>query len=360
MLITNDFPTPLPDQNRPVSDWTLEERCRFIGDFMQGVTSGMNFASIRVFGFDRVVERDRGMLHIHQKRYFLDGVHKLGIGDEPPAVLASDYHVLSNALGGIRMRGAIESDEKAWFFYLPPTGTHDMALQVDGFPLADYTSWHANNGELLGHPGLVVVITHLHSRGDPYHGGYFLYTGSDPVPAGERCRQSLGEQPPELLPAEFDESVWPEERRFKSYRNFWLGWAGLTATGSMQAFGEAGYETVRHGLGNLLYSWAPRFEAAFLADAPPVPPGPRFARVFAGVHELANLGPDGSDSGTEDSVARVTVQRDLIELNGEELTAEQVAHAQRAVRDAWAGLAARYGVSVEAEFGPAVSSWRFH
>ena len=166
------------------------------------------------------------------------------------------------------MRWARESDEKAWFFYLPATGSHDLALQVDGFPLADYRSWHANNGELLGHPGTIVVITHLHSRGDPYHGGYFLSTGDDPVPTGERLRTALGEQPPELVAPEFDEADWPADRRCKAYRNFWWGWAGLTATGSLQAWDADGYETVRHGLGDLLYSWAPRFEAAFLADAP--------------------------------------------------------------------------------------------
>ena len=357
MLITNDYPMPLPDQGRPVGDWTLEERCRFIGEFLETVTSAMNFASIRVFGFDRVVERDLGMLRIHQRQYFLDGVRKLGIADDPPAVLSAKYHLLSNALGGIRMRWARESDEKAWFFYLPPTGTHDLALQVDGFPLADYTSWHANNGELLGHPGLIVVITHLHSRGDPYHGGYFLYTGSDAVPDSERCQTSFGEQPPGLVPAEFDEREWPSERRCKSYRNFWSGWAGLTATGSMQTFGAAGYDTMRHGLGNVLYSWAPRLDAAFLADTRAEPPGPRFARVFEGVHQLANLDPE---SRTEDSVARVDVQGELIDLNEDELTADQLAHARRGVKDAWAGLAAQYGVRAEAEFTPGGSSWRFY
>jgi hypothetical protein len=356
MLITNDFTTPLPDPSRAATDWTLAERCQFIGDFMGGVTTGMNYASIRLFGFDRVVERDLGMLHVHQKRYFIDGVRKLGIGDDPPAVLAAKYHLLSNALGGVRMRWARESDEKAWFFYLPPTGSHDMALQVDGFPIADYQSWHANNGELLGQLGLVVVITHLHSRGDPYHGGYFLYTGSDPVPTEDRFRMALGEEPPELEASEFDDSEWPADRRSKSYRNFWLGWAGLTATGSLNSFGDAGYETVRHGLGNLLYSWAPRFDAAFLAGASSEPRGARFARLFAGVHTLANL---ACESIVDGSGAQVTVEGELLELNEEELNPQQMAEGQRAVKDAWGGLAKLYGVSVEAKPGPSGSSWRF-
>lgn len=357
MRITNDFPTSLPDSTRPAKDWTLEEGCAFVGRFFETLTNAINFASVRIAGYDRYVARDRAMVRAHQERYFLDGVRKLGIGGEPPAVLAANYHLLSNALGGVRMRGAVESPEKAWFFYLPFTGSPAYAFETEAIPLADYTAWHARNGELLGNPGLVVVITHMHARGDPYHGGYFLDTGTASVPVADRCRTSWGEQPPELVSPDFDEREWPDERRFRALRNFWRDWADSCATSSLQSFGHDGYHVVRSGFETVLYSWSPLLEAAFPAEAPHEPPAGRFARIFSGLHQLANRCPETADDG---AATRVEVQKSLLSIDKSDLSREQVSRADRATKEAWDGLAALFGARVEVEFGPDGSAWRFY
>src|SRR5260221_12267835 len=51
---------------------------------------------------------------------FLTGLAKLGLTGLPHAVAAAQYHVFSNALGGVKTEVLTESDRKAWVRYPPP------------------------------------------------------------------------------------------------------------------------------------------------------------------------------------------------------------------------------------------------
>lgn len=156
--------------------------------------------------------------HLEQ---FLPGLHKLGLSDLPPAVACAQYHVLSNALGGVRVEWIPESDTKSWVRYLPPRwifdGTAVCAIPTD-VSRAMLRGWHGHNGVSLGNPRLGFVCTMQTTDVQPGLEGYYLET-DEPLAEDDRVRFRPGERPsnqPVALPL----PSWDAVRLAKVERNY--------------------------------------------------------------------------------------------------------------------------------------------
>lgn len=355
MEITNEFGVVLPDVDRPASSWGALERANVAAGYLASVMQASNYTILRELGSKRVAERDVRLVRAQQDGHFIEGCRRLGITDEPHAVMCAKYHALSNALGGLRMRYAIESPHKAWVFYLPSPCRPDAAAESVDQAIADFANWHARNGELLGNQGLVFVVTHAFARGDYYNAGYWLDTGRA-VEAEDRCRFSWGERiPDELGRPGFDADSWPEARRAKVLQRYWLSWLRAAAQASAQVLGSEGIDCVRHGITVATYSWLDRLVAAFASDPTESAPA-RAARVFAGVHTMCGLDVDLDLDGRDA----------LVEL-GEELVTGVVDVAGGMDRDlgnvllaSWAGPCRHLGAQVGREVRRSGSVWTFN
>src|SRR5579875_1025865 len=227
VVLDNDFVGG--ERPGPYDTWTLAETALAASAYWDAVGLNLDNAIIRDFGLEPFSDFIRDLFTSHQRQFFLPGLEKLRIDPQlPPAVRAARYHLLSNAVAGIRTRNVDESPEKAWILYLPATGQIGEPAYIEEHWISIFRGWHARNGLSLGRPGLVFVATHLTSRGDPFTGGYFLDTGDQNVAPGERFTEGFGESAPPLdrwLHPEVDEAEWPLERRLKALRNFSVHWA---------------------------------------------------------------------------------------------------------------------------------------
>src|SRR6478735_4287558 len=77
-------------------------------------TGGMQLMIMREKGVDALERFKIVILGLHQEGHYLEGLKKLGIGGDPPAVAAAKYHYLSNRIGGLGLEYAEESPKKAW------------------------------------------------------------------------------------------------------------------------------------------------------------------------------------------------------------------------------------------------------
>ncbi len=129
---------------------------------------------------------------------FLPGLEKLGLTGEPDAVACAKYHVLSNALGGVRVEWIPESDTKSWVRYLPPRWIFD-GTAVCGVPSevneAMLRGWHGHNGVSLGNDCLGFVATSQTTDGQPGLVGYYIEE-PEPLEPNGRVRFRPGERPP--------------------------------------------------------------------------------------------------------------------------------------------------------------------
>ena len=160
-----------------------------------------------------------------QEALFLPGLAKLGLDGLPHAVACAQYHYLSNAMGGVKVAYARESDRKAWVCYPPPrwiwAGT--AACAVPGrVSAAMLHAWHGNNGVLLGNPRLGFVCVGQTVEGHPGLEGYYL-EHDRPLEPAERLRFAPNEAPPRYDPAAMPRPPavdWPAERLRKAMRNY--------------------------------------------------------------------------------------------------------------------------------------------
>ena len=108
------------------------------------------------------------------------------------------YHVLSNALGGVRVEWIPESDTKSWVRYLPPRWIFD-GTAVCGIPTelsrAMLRGWHGHNGVSLGNDRLGFVATSQTTDGQPGLVGYYVEEAEALAPE-ERVRFRPGERHP--------------------------------------------------------------------------------------------------------------------------------------------------------------------
>jgi hypothetical protein len=158
---------------------------------------------------------------------FLSSFEKLGLTGLPDAVACAQYHVLSNAIGGVAVEYLPESDRKAWvrfryprWMYAGPTLCGVPVEVSRGF----LRGWYAHNGVSLRNPRLGFVCVSEDMTGEFGFCGYFLE--HDRVLAeDERLQFRRGERPPA-----FDPSLqpvppaaqWSAERLAKARRNYAL------------------------------------------------------------------------------------------------------------------------------------------
>lgn len=210
---------------------------------------GRTFAALAAITYrekgEQAVRQLMGMILNQQGgASYLEGLRKLGIrDDEPPAVKAAKYHVLSNQLGGLDMEYVEETPKKVWIRYHAPKGTY-AGVAMLAMPAAidnEMTrGWHARNGLRMGCPRLGWVATKSLMQMDPYMEGYFMEYDRDLAPGEEWRYESVVSTPafdPSKMPL-LDPQVWPEARKLKAGRNFARLYVGMTVDCLFQLVGQ--------------------------------------------------------------------------------------------------------------------------
>ena len=224
---------------------------------------------------------------------FLPGLDKLGLADEPHAVACAKYHVLSNALGGVRVEWIPESDTKSWVRYLPPRWIFD-GTAVCGIPTelsrAMLRGWHGHNGVSLDNERLGFVATSQTTDGQPGLVGYYVEE-AEPLAPEDRVRFRPGERPPgpaEPLPA----PSWDPVRLAKVERNYSMNYIHTILPAMVEVLGPADTRTVATVVGHQIGMQYHQSVMAMLGDDAPF--ADRFARLLAGHGPQSELDPDGS------------------------------------------------------------------
>jgi len=300
----------------------ITDICRLGGTLAFNIDNGLTLSVIQHHGHEIAEEIQFRVLRSHQKHLFLGGLKKLGLdGEMSDAVRCAKFHVLSNYLGGLRVRYAEEASGKAWVVYDTPywidspwTSSMSGAVIRPEMMYKTMAAWHANNGPFLGNNRLAFVLTQLVPRGDACDAGYFIDTGRELGPS-ERLQFEWADGLPaglELGPPELDESVWPIERQAKAWRNFSVAYVGGRLYWLIDELGEA--EAARlfeHAFRLALLQHRERVcEALGIDDEP----GPlRAARIWAGWH--ASWGDEVEvDQASDDKVTGIVRRSRLHEV----------------------------------------------
>jgi hypothetical protein len=303
------------------------------------------------------------MLRFHQEKYFISGLKKLGLdAEDSDAVRCAKYHCISNAIGGLRTRYAVESKDKAWVFYYPHTCEHTaptvgQAIHTRENMIVDYRGWHANNGELLGNHGLIFVATHFMADGDPFDAGYFFDTGVF-VPPGERSCVQAGERIPLTLkfqPPAVDPALWPEDRRSKAMRHYAVTWAADRIWTVVHEFGDEGMQPVAHGLGLVVYQWLPRLVDAFVDLQSDSPGLEQFLRVFEGIQAMAGCVPEVRRT---EGGAMLTCRRSIHDFVAGDVSSVDASRIDAALRQAWTKIADHFDPKIRLVTGTR-GNWQF-
>lgn len=225
---------------------------------------------------------------------FHPGLKKLGLTDEPDAVACAKYHVLSNALGGVRVEWIPESDTKSWVCYLPPRWIFD-GTAVCGIPTelsrAMLRGWHGHNGVSLGNDRLGFVATSQTTDGQAGLAGYYIEEAS-PLEPEERVRFRPGERPPgpaQPLPT----PTWDPVRLAKVERNYAMNYIHTMLPAMTNVVGPADTRAVATVVGHQIGVQFHQTIMEILGDGSPFEQ--RFARLLR-AHgpdcEVDTTGPD--------------------------------------------------------------------
>lgn len=194
---------------------------RALGELYHRYLTGLLLALVTRHGTARTVEVVRRTFRRQHLELFLPGLVKLGLQDLPHAVACAQYHVLSNALGGVQVSWIPESDTRSWVRYHPPRWIFD-GTAVCGIPTevsrAMLWGWHAHNGVTLGNPRLGFVCTGQTTDAQAGLEGYYVEE-AEPLEPEDRLRFRPGERPPgppALLPL----PQWDPRRLAKVERNY--------------------------------------------------------------------------------------------------------------------------------------------
>lgn len=182
---------------------------------------------------------------------FHPGLEKLGLTDEPDAVACAKYHVLSNALGGVRVEWIPESDRKSWVRYLPPRWIFD-GTAVCGIPTelsrAMLRGWHGHNGVSLGNDRLGFVATSQTTDGQPGLVGYYVEE-DEPLEPDDRVRFHPGERPPgPAVP--LPTPTWDPVRLAKVERNYATNYIHTILPAMTEVLGPADTRSVATVVGH--------------------------------------------------------------------------------------------------------------
>jgi hypothetical protein len=192
-----------------------------VGELYHRYLTGLVLALVSRQGTPRATEVVFRTFRRQHLEKFLPGLVKLGLDSLPHAVACAQYHVLSNALGGVGVVWIPESDRKSWVRYLPPRWIFD-GTAVCGIPTevsrAMLRGWHGHNGVTLGNEALGFVCTMQTVDGQPGLEGYYIEEDEALAPE-DRVRYRPGERPPGP-PVELPTPAWSGERLAKVERNY--------------------------------------------------------------------------------------------------------------------------------------------
>lgn len=203
----------------------------------------------------------------HQGDRYMEGLEKLGIHKDPPAVAAAKYHYFTNIIGGLRMEYVEESPRKAWVRYLAPMWMYSGVALI-AMPASVrrtvFSSWHPRNGRYMGCPRLGYVGTKFSMEGDPYDEGYFIEHDHD-LTEQETLRFEVATSTPEFDPATapvLDPELWPEARILKARPKFSSGYVRSTVDCLYERYGElTTHQLVRSAMRMLAIQLTPELAA---------------------------------------------------------------------------------------------------
>lgn len=209
---------------------------------------GKTFSGLTATAFSQLGERFvndlwYAVLTSHQDVKYNEGLRKLGIHEDPPAVAAAKYHYFTNIIGGLDMEYVEESPKKVWIRYLSPmwtyAGTALLAMPAS-VRRTIFSAWHPRNGELMGVPELGYVGTKFVMETEPYDEGYFIEHDA-PLPPDRVMQFEAVRSTPEFDPATapvLDPELWPEARMLKARPKFSSGYAQSTVDCLYHRVGE--------------------------------------------------------------------------------------------------------------------------
>lgn len=223
-----------------------------VGDWYHAWFTGTVLVAVSRRGPAEAAELMFRVFRRQQRQTFLAGLKKLGIDGLPPAVAAARYHYLSNFIGGVGVEYVEEGPRKAWIRYPPPRWVWPGAT-ICGIPsevnAAMLRGWHANNGVMLGRPGLGFVCTGQTVDGDPGLEGYYIEHDRD-LAEEERLRFAKDERMPRFDPSQapsLPAADWPAERVAKAKRGYAMEYARTVMQEAVALWGaEAGGALLGH------------------------------------------------------------------------------------------------------------------
>lgn len=214
--------------------------------------TGIVLAAVARRGAGDAVALVFAVFRAQQRETFLPGLRKLGLDGLPPAIAAARYHYLSNFIGGVGVEYVEESPRKAWIRYPPPRwiwpGATICAIPSE-VNAAMLRGWHANNGVMLGCPGLGFVCTGQTVDGDPGLEGYYI-EHDRALDEHDRLRFAKQESMPRFDPASaprLPSADWPPDRVAKAKRGYAMTYCRTALQSAVDVFGvEAGAELCAH------------------------------------------------------------------------------------------------------------------
>ena len=183
------------------------------------------------------------VLTSHQGDRYEEGLKKLGIENDPPAVAAAKYHYFTNIIGGLDMEYVEESPKKVWIRYRAPMWMYAgvaMIAMPASVRRTVFSSWHPRNGKYMNAPRLGYVGTKFSMEGDPYDEGYFIEYDHD-IDESETMRFEVVNHTPEFDPESapsLSSADWPEERILKARPKFSSGYVQATVDSLYNSYGE--------------------------------------------------------------------------------------------------------------------------
>jgi hypothetical protein len=243
----------------------LREQCALGTKFWSKGFAGLTAVTYRDKGAEALLRLWFKFLTAHQSDRYKEGLRKLGIHNDPPAVAAAKYHYFTNIIGGLDMEYVEESPKKVWVRYMGPMWMYaGVALLTvpSGLRRHMFSAWHPRNGLYMGCPRLGYVGTKFITEGDPCDEGYFLEYDRDLGP-DEIMRYEVARHTPEFDPAKaprLDPASWPEARILKARRGFAGGYFRVTVEVLQNMFGEfAANQIVQHAMRGIAIQFMPEF-----------------------------------------------------------------------------------------------------
>lgn len=278
------------------------------GRFWQLAVAALTAVTIRELGAATATAMWTGALAGQQREAFLGGLAKLGIDRHgPPAVVAGQYHYLTNVIGGLHMQYVEESPQKVWNRNMAPLWSYPGLLLLS-IPVAMrhavMASWHPNDGRMLGTRRLGWVITRTVVEGEPYDEGYF-----QEYPYDLRDDQLVRHEKPAATPPcrpeaqpRLDPALWPAERVFRARRSYARGYLQAAIGRLQELHGDGTAGLLRLALRGVAAQCAPELFEMSGAD----PSSPTRCADFAAAW-LASCGQAHArrDAGP---VSRITVE----------------------------------------------------